>query len=197
MRRRDLLALLGGVAALEPLAVGAQQQRMPVIGLLALSWPGTYESRLAAFHQGLAETGYVEGKNVAIEYRWAQGSYDRLPALAADLVSRNVNVIIAGGPAAAAAAKNASSIVPIVFVAGDDPIATGLVASLGRPGGNLTGVSVLAADLMPKRLQLLSELIPQADLIALLVNPTFAASERIIRELREAARERRIQVSIL
>jgi putative tryptophan/tyrosine transport system substrate-binding protein len=188
LRRRDLIALLGSAAIAGPLTARAEQKAMPVIGFLGSGWPSTSESRLVGLRQGLAETGYVEGQNVAIEYRWAEGSYDRLPALAAQLVRRNVDVIIASGPPAAGSAKNTTSILPIVFVVGDDPVATGLVASIAQPSGNLTGVSILNADLMPKRLQLLSELIPQARMIALLVNTTFAATELIIREVQAAAR---------
>jgi putative ABC transport system substrate-binding protein len=149
---------------------------------------------VAAFHQGLSETGYVEGQNVAIEYRWAEGHYDRLPALATDLVGRKVDVIVAsGGPAPARAAKNATSSIPIIFATGGDPVDFGLVASLARPGGNLTGVSLLARELMPKRLELLSELVPQAGVIALLVNPSPVNTE----DLQEAARAKGVQLHIL
>ena len=143
-----------------------------MIGFLSGASPGPYQSNVAAFHQGLAETGYVEGQNLAVEYRWAEGNYDRLPALAADLVGRKVNLLVAsGGSISVRAAKSATSTIPTVFTSGDDPVATGLVASLARPGGNLTGVSFLDVELNPKRLELLSELVPQARVIALLVNP--------------------------
>jgi putative ABC transport system substrate-binding protein len=176
MRRRDLLALIGGVTALSPLAARAQQKAMPVIGGTS---PGPYAPFVATFHQGLGETGYVEGRNVAIEYRWAEGRYDRLPALAAELVGRKVDVIAAtGGIAEALATKNATSTIPIVFASGGDPVEYGAVASLARPGGNLTGVSFLTVELMPKRLELLSELVPQAKTIALLVNPNNPNAER-------------------
>jgi len=171
-RRRELVVLLGGAAVLGLLAarpLRAQQKAIPVIGFLGGTSPDPSASSLAAFRQGLSETGYVEGQNVAIEYRWAEGRYDRLPALAADLVGRKVDVILAAGDAAAGAAKDATSMIPIVFVSGA-PIEFGLVASLARPGGNLTGVSILTLELMPKRLELLSELVPQA-VVALLVNP--------------------------
>ena len=171
---------------------------MPVIGYLSGSSAGPSAPFLAAFRQGLSETGYLEGQNVAIEYRWAEGSYDRLPALAAEFVDRGVDLIVAsGGPPAAHAAKRATSTIPIVFASGDDPVATGLVASLARPGGNLTGVSFLVADLNPKRLELLSELVPQAKVIALLVNPKFPETERVMREVQEAARAKRLQLPIL
>jgi putative ABC transport system substrate-binding protein len=145
---------------------------------------------VAAFRQGLSETGYVEGQNVSVEYRWAEDRYDRLPALAADLVGRKVDVIAAtgGGLFAAHAAKGASQTIPIVFIAGDDPVAAGLVASLARPGGNLTGVSILAVDLNPKRLELLRDLVPRARAIALLVNPNNQITERVMRDVREAAK---------
>ena len=153
---------------------------------------------MAAFRQGLSETGYVEGQNVAIEYRWAEGHYDRLPALAADLVGRKVDVIVtSGGTPSALAAKSATSTIPIVFIGGGDPVAAGLVASLARPGGNLTGVSILTAELMPKRLELLSELVPQARVIALLVNPNNPNAERMMRDVQEAARAKGVQLPIL
>src|ERR1700687_5381349 len=150
---------------------------MPVIGFLHSGSPVPSASNVAAFRQGLSETSYVEGQNLAIEYRWAEGRFDRLPALAADLVDRKVDVIVAGAPAPAHAAKNATSTIPIVFVSGDDPVKDGLVASLARPGGNLTGVSFLTVELNPKRFELLSELLPQTKVIALLVNPNFPAGQ--------------------
>ena len=152
---------------------------------------------MAAFRQGLSETGYVEGQNLTIEYRWAEGRFDRLPALAADLVGRKVDVIVAGADPAAHAAKNATSTIPIVFIAGDDPVGQGLVASLARPGGNLTGVSFLIAELNPKRFELLSELVPQAKVIALLVNPNIPATERVMRAVQEAAQAKGVQLHIL
>jgi putative ABC transport system substrate-binding protein len=197
MRRRELIVLLGGAIAW-PLAAPAQQKAMPVIGYLSSVSPGPSAPAVAAFRQGLSETGYVEGKNVAIEYRWAEGSYDRLPALATDLVGRKVDLIATGGgPTSAFAAKTATSTIPIVFVLGDDPVATGLIASLARPGGNLTGVSFLLVELMPKRLELLSELVPRAGMIALLVNPNNSNAERIIRDVEGAARAKGVQLPIL
>jgi putative ABC transport system substrate-binding protein len=193
MRRRELILLLGG-AVTAPRALRAQQKAMQVIGYFGVAAPSPYDPRVAAFHQGLSETGYVEGQNVAIEYRWAEGHYDRLPALATDLVGRKVDVIVAsGGPAPARAAKNATSSIPIIFATGGDPVDFGLVASLARPGGNLTGVSLLARELMPKRLELLSELVPQAGVIALLVNPSPVNTE----DLQEAARAKGVQLHIL
>jgi putative tryptophan/tyrosine transport system substrate-binding protein len=168
MRRRDLIAGVIASAAAWPHAPHAQQKAMPVIGYLS----GGSSDSVFQIHQGLNETGYAEGQNVAIEYRYAEGLYDRLPALAADLVGRKVSVIIAsGGIPAALAAKNATSTIPIVFTSVGDPVGAGLVVSLGRPGGNLTGVSILTTELMPKLLELLSELVPRAGVIALLVNP--------------------------
>jgi putative ABC transport system substrate-binding protein len=153
---------------------------------------------VAAFRQGLSEAGYIEGKNVAIEYRWAEGRYDELPALAAELVGRNVDVIAtSGGPPPALAAKSVTSTVPIVFVSGDDPIGKGLVTSLARPSGNLTGVSLMGVEVTPKRLQLLSELVPQASVVALLVNPNNANAERIMRDVLEAARAKGVQLPVL
>jgi putative ABC transport system substrate-binding protein len=196
MRRRDFITFLGGaMAAACPLR--AQQKAMPVIGYLVSGSPGPSVPNVAAFRQGLSETGYVEGKNVAIEYRWAEGSYDRLPALAASLVDLKVDVMVAGG-VAVLAAKGATSTIPIVFLGGGaDPVADGVVASLARPGGNLTGFSILVTELMPKRFELLSELVPQAGVIALLVNPNSAAAERQTRDVQEAARAKGVQLSIL
>jgi putative tryptophan/tyrosine transport system substrate-binding protein len=196
MRRRELVLLMGGGVMAAAGALRAQQKAMPVIGYLNPNLPGLSRApSLAAFRQGLSETGWVEGQNVAIEYRWAEGQYDRLPTLAADLVARKVDVIATSGPGALAA-KNAASTIPIVSFVGD-PVATGLYASLARPGGNLTGVSPLLAELMPKRLELLSELVPQAGVIALLVNPNDANVERKISDLREAASAKGVQLHIL
>ncbi len=189
--------ILGGSVVAWPRAARAQQKAMPVIGFLASGLPGPSAPFAAAFRQGLSEAGYIEGQNVAIEYRWAEGNYDRLPALAADLVGRKVDVISAQSTLSARAAKNATSTVPIVFTSGNDPVAAGLVASLARPGGNLTGVSVLFVELVPKRLELLSELVPWAGVIAVLVNPNYSSAERIIREAQEAAWAKGLQLPIL
>ena len=194
MRRRELLFLLAG-ATTTPRALCAQQQAMPVIGYLHFGSPGPFAYQLVAFRQGLAQNGYVEGQNVAIETRWAEGHNDRLPTLAADLVARKVDVIYAAGPPAAVAAKNATATIPIVFSVGIDPVATGLVASLARPGGNLTGFSIIAGGLTPKRLELLSELVPKAKLFGLLVNPDEANPGT--RELEEAARAKGLQLAIV
>jgi putative ABC transport system substrate-binding protein len=196
MRRRDFIILLAGGMGGWPSALGAQQKAILVSGFLGSTSLNSFEPVLAAFRQGLAETGYVEGQNVAIEYRWAEGHYDRLPALAADLVDRKVDVIATVGTPSALAAKSATSTIPIVISAGD-PVESGLVASLARPGANLTGVSILSVELMPKRLELLSELVPQAGVIALLVNPNNAISERITRDVQEAARTKAVQLHIL
>ena len=173
MQRRTFLG--GSAAILVALscfadAVAEQPTKLPVIGILSFGAPGPAEPFVAAFRQGLSETGYVEGQNVAIEYRWAEGDYDRLPRLAGDLVDRKVDVIVTrGGTISALAARNATSTIPIVFSVGD-PVERGLVASLARPGGNLTGVSLINVELMQKRFELLSELVPQAGVIAVLVN---------------------------
>jgi len=196
MRRRELILLLGG-AMTTAHTLCAQQKAMPVIGFLSLGSPGPSAPSLAAFHQGLSETAYVEGHNVAIEYRWAEGHYDRLPALAADLVGRKVDVIATFGTPGIQAAKSATSTIPIVFMGGGDLVAAGLVASLARPGGNLTGVSIMGPELNPKRLELLSDLVPQARVIALLVNPNSAAAEPTIRGVQEAARAKGLQLLIL
>jgi putative tryptophan/tyrosine transport system substrate-binding protein len=199
MRRRDLIAGLGAMAAAWPFALRAQQKAMPVVGFLGPTSPGPSAPRLAGFHQGLGETGYAEGQNLAIEYRWAEGSYDRLPVLAADLVGRKVDVIVTQGASVGAlAAKSATLTIPIVFVSGGDPVADGLVASLARPGGNVTGVSWLAVELMPKLLELMCELVPQARAIVLLVNPSNArVAERMVRDVQEAARTKGVQLHIL
>ena len=191
------MLLLGG--AMTPTRVlRAQQRAIPVIGFLGVASPGPYAPFVAAFHEGLSETGYVEGQNFAIEFLWAEGHYDRLPALAADLVSRGVDVVVtSGGVASALAAKTASSTIPIVSVIGGEPVAAGLIASLARPGGNLTGVSFLTVELMPKRLELLAEMVPQAGAIALLVNPSNPNAERIIPEVQEAARAKGVPLHVL
>ena len=197
MRRRDLITFLAGGITTWPLAAHAQQKAMPVIGFLSSLSPGPSAPFTAAFLQGLSETGYVDGKNVAIKYRWAEENYDRLPALAADLVGHKVDVIVTvGGGVVALAAKNATSTIPIVF-SGGDPVALGLVASFARPGGNLTGFSILTGELSPKRLALLSELVPQAKVIALLVNPNSPIAKRIIGDVQEAARTKGVQLSVL
>jgi putative tryptophan/tyrosine transport system substrate-binding protein len=197
MNRRDLMLLLAG-AMTAARALRAQQRPMPMIGFLSSEAPGAFTSLVATFRQGLSETGYVEGQNLAIEYRWAEGRYERLPALAADLVGRKVDVIVTqGGPPSALAAKSATSTIPIVFLGSSDPVEIGLVASLSRPGGNLTGMTFMSADLMPKRLELLSELVPQARMIALLVNPNSPAAERIIADTQEAARAKGVRLHIL
>ena len=199
MRRRELMLLAGGMMT-ETRVLRAQQKAMPVVGFLSSAPANTYASFLAAFHQGLNETGYVEGQNVAIEYRWAEGRYNRLPALAADLVGGKVDLIAtSGGPVPALAAKSATSTIPIVFVSGDDPVGDGIVASLARPGGNLTGVSFLVGELMPKRLELIAELVPPARVIALLMNPNSPSTvtERVTRDMQEAARTKGVQLPIL
>jgi putative ABC transport system substrate-binding protein len=198
MRRRALIALLGGAAIAAPFAGRAQQTRMPAVGFLAITAPGPFAPSLAAFHEGLGETGYVEGRNVAFEYRWADGRQDRLPALAADLVARKVDVIVTmGGVLAARAAKDATSTIAIVFETGLDPVASGLVASFARPGRNLTGVAILTAELNPKRFELLSEVVPQARVIALLVNPRNASADRVIAEVQKAGQAKGVEVQVV
>jgi putative tryptophan/tyrosine transport system substrate-binding protein len=198
VNRRELLILGAGTAIALPLRARAQQKRVPVIGYLATGSPGAFAPLVAAFHQGLGETGYAEGQNVAIEYRWAEDPYDRLPALAADLVGRKVDLIVAsGGILCALAAKSATSTIPIVFTGVSDPVEAGLVASLARPGGNVTGFSPFQFELMPKRFDLLTELVPQARVIALLVNPNDPRTEGISRDLQDAARAKGVQLTIL
>ena len=195
MRRREFVTLLGGAAAAWPLGSRAQKAR-PVIGYLHFAAP-TYTPAATAFLQGLQEAGYVEGQNVALEYRWAEGQYDRLPAMAADLVGRKVDLIAAFGPPPARAAKNATSTIPIVFEVGNDAVEAGLVESLARPGGNATGLSILFTQLTSKRIELLCELIPQARTIALLVNASSPTAEPSIRGAQEAASTKGLQLSIL
>ncbi len=197
MRRRDFMTVLAGAAGYPHLA-GAQQKGMPVIGFLNSTSPGPFAPFVAAFHQGLSETGYVAGQNVTVEYRWAEGIYDRLPELAADLVGRKVDLIAtSGGPASVLAAKSATSTIPIVFTSGEDPVRNEVVFSLARPGGNLTGISMMFAELMPKLLELLFELVPRARVIALLVNPKNPLTEHIITAVQEAGRAKGVQLTIL
>ncbi len=197
MRRRDLMLLLAGAMTAAP-ALRAQQKTMPVIGFLATGSPSFYGPLyVAAFQQALSDAGYVEGKNVRIEYRWADRSLDRLPALAADLVGRSVDVIVTQGAPAIRAAKAATTTIPIVFTGANDPVAAGFVASLSRPGGNITGPSLMETELMAKRLELLSELVPQARVIALLVNPNNPTTERMIRDVQEAVRTKGLQLAVV
>jgi len=200
MKRRDFITLLGGAAASWPLTARAQQPAMPVVGVLSAEWPNAVTAdRLRAFHEGLNDTGHFQGRNVIIEYRWAEGRNDRLPALAAELVRLPVNVIVcAGSTPAAIAAKAASTTVPIVFYGGTDPVSMGLVASLSRPGGNLTGVTTLNIEIGAKRLEVLHELVPTATIIAGLVNPTNSLNaETETRDLQAAARTLGLTLHVL
>jgi putative tryptophan/tyrosine transport system substrate-binding protein len=188
MRRREFISLLGGAAAAWPLTARAQQPAMPVVGFLHVAFPGPYTQQLAAFRQGLKQSGYIEGQNVAIEYRWANNENDQLPELAADLVRRGVALIVtAGGPASALAAKAATSTIPIVLVFGADPVRLGLAAGLNRPGGNVTGVTFLTTELVAKRLELLREMIPQATTVGYLAAPGSGTSEEMLRDTLAAA----------
>jgi putative ABC transport system substrate-binding protein len=197
MKRREFITLLGGTAAAWSVAARAQQAAMPVIGFLDPTSLDARADRLRAFRQGLKETGYVEGDNVTIVYRWAENQGDRLPALAAELVRRQVAVIAASVATAALAAKAATTTIPIVFAVAEDPVRTGLVASLARPGGNLTGVNFFNIELGAKRLGLLRELIPTAVRVALLVDPTSPASETVLRDTEVAARALGLQIRVL
>jgi ABC-type uncharacterized transport system substrate-binding protein len=198
MRRRDFIKLIAGSAAASPLAVRAQQPAMPVIGFLSIASAKSYAPLLSAFLKGLSETGYVDGRNVAIEYRWTEGQLDRLPAMAADLVRRQVAVIATTTTPAALAAKAATTTIPIVFEMAADPVQLGLVASLNRPGGNVTGVTNAQVAIAPKRLQLLHELVPTASVIALLVNPTNPTiAETNTKGLQAAARALGLELHVM
>jgi putative ABC transport system substrate-binding protein len=198
VKRRQFITLLGGAAAAWPMAVLAQARLTPVIGFLNSLSRERWLAYLAAFHQGLKETGYVDGQNITIEYRWADGHYDRLPKLAADLVQRHVDLIVAtGGNPAALAAKVATTTTPIVFIAAGDPVKEGLVASLSRPGGNMTGVSILTTSLEAKRLEFLHDLIPDATAIAVLLNPNFPEAETQLNVVQTAADRLGQQIRVL
>jgi putative tryptophan/tyrosine transport system substrate-binding protein len=198
MRRREFISLISGAAATWPFAGRAQQRAMPVVGFLNAASPQAYARMLSAFLKGLGETSYIEDQNVKIEYRWAQGEVNRLPAFAADLVHREVSVIAATGTPAAFAAKAATTTIPIVFETGSDPVQLGLVASLNRPGGNVTGVAQLAVEVAPKRLELLHELVPTARVIALLVDPTDPAIfEKTTQSVQAAARSLGLELHVL
>ena len=197
MRRREFISLIGSVAATWPLAARAQQSAMPVIGFLQGASPDGYAPMVSSFRRGLKETGYVEGQNVAIEFRWANGQYDRLAGLARELIRRPVSVLAATSTPANLVAKAATRTIPIVFTAGGDPVKLGLVASLNRPGGNITGVTSLAEELAPKRLQLAHELVPTANVIGLLLNPTNPNAESNARESQAAAATFGVQLSVL
>jgi putative ABC transport system substrate-binding protein len=201
MRRREFLALLGGTAAVWPIAARGQQparRPMPLIGFLSSRAPDTDAHLVAAFLQGLEGLGYIEGQNVALEYRWAEGRYEQLPTLAADLVRRQVAVLVtAGGQNPAQAAKAVTASIPIVFTTGNDPVKLGLVASLNKPGGNATGVAVFVNLLLPKRLQLLCELVPMASTIGFLINPTAPANDTQLAELQDAARSLGVRLDVV
>jgi putative ABC transport system substrate-binding protein len=197
MRRREFIACLSGAAAMWPFAAQAQRPSMPVIGFLGVESPDTSADRLRAFHLGLKQAGYVEGDNVTILYRWAEGHLDRLPGLAADLARRRVTVLATVGNAPALAAKAATTTVPIVFAVSEDPVSFGLVASLARPGGNLTGINFFAAELAAKRLELLRELVPRAVKVHVLVDPAVPPTATTLRDVEAAARSKGLQIQVL
>ena len=197
MKRRAFIGLIGG-ATVWPILARAQQRSMPVIGFLSARSPPEAASVLAAFRQGLGEAGYFEGRNVSVEYRWAEGHYERLPELAAELVRGQVALIAAtGGEPSPLAAKAATTTIPIVFTLGGDPVETGLVASLGRPGGNLTGTTIMAVEMGPKRLDFIRQLVPDATTIAMLINPNFPTAVAEARGVQDAARPLGIQIDVL
>ena len=196
MGRREFMLLLAGTITV-PRTLWAEQKATPVIGFVSAASPGPFAAFMAAFRQGLRETGYVEGQNVAIEYRWAEGHYDRLPDLVADLVHRRVDVIATSGGDTVAAAKGATLTIPIIFTSGGDPVARGFVASLARPGGNMTGVALLVVELVPKRLELVRELVPNATGIGALINPKNSNAERNLTALQDAAREKGVQLHVV
>ncbi len=197
MRRREFITLVGGAAIAAPIAARAQQPSMPVIGLLGSAIASEWTPYVGAFHQGLSDAGYVEDRNVAIEARWANGQYDRLPAMAAELVQRQVTVMVAFSTPAALAAKTATATIPVVFTTNRDPVEIGLVASLNRPGGNMTGSTNLALEVEPKLLELLHEAVPTGKLMALLVNPTNSNTETLSRSLQAAAGTLGLQLHVL
>jgi putative ABC transport system substrate-binding protein len=199
MRRRDFIKVVIGSAAASPLAAQAQQPAMPIVGFLSNASPGVYETRLSAFRQGLKEAGYVEGQNLAIEYRWAEGHNDRLPTLATELVRRGLTVLVAGGGTpTAVAAKGATTTVPVVFAVAVDPVKSGLVASMIRPGGNLTGITNLGVEIGPKRLEILREILPTASTMAVLINPANpTAAEPYLQDLRPVAHRLGVQLHVL
>jgi putative ABC transport system substrate-binding protein len=196
MRRRDAIVLLSCLMA-APSALGAEQSATPLIGFIGTGSPQRFSPYLAAFRRGLREAGYVEGENVRIEYRWAERHLERLPELAADLVAHKVDAISVSGSVGILAAKSATTSIPIIFFGGGDLVATGLVTSLARPGGNITGISIMATELTPKRFDLLSELVPQAQVMALLINPNSPTAERTIRDVQEAANAKDIELRIV
>jgi putative ABC transport system substrate-binding protein len=197
VKRREFLTLLGGAAVAWPVVARAQQVAMPVVGFMSSGSPGPLRRQIAAIHEGFKEAGYVDGQNVSLEFRFAEGQLNRFPALAAELVRRQVAVLMATSPAGALAAKQATSTIPIIFFIGDDPVKSGIVDSLHRPGGNLTGVYQFAAGLEAKRLNLLHDLVPQVTTIAALVHPNYSGAETQVRDLEEAASRLGVQLVIL